>query len=446
MASLVKYQGSKTNARSGEEPGRIFHELRFRPPSKTREWEIYQELSARNGIGQNGTYLDYGSIDASPQLIRLVTERVRNYGPEVLEQTVPHQKGELSIGEAVRLSAEWVSGRIVRSDIGLLERLPRTGVGGGSHTLRDGATSYLHEDGRLADLAQPLASIEVQGLAYDALLQAAELTGTEEEKTKWRDQAEQLRLKTFKHFWIPDRKDWAMAVDRDAAGSPRQLKTVTTLPAELLETGIFENLPEGYDQPAMITPLVRTVFSLDILTAVGPRMRSLNYVDLLPYADYQGSWTVWPVSTNIIAKGLHRYGFHSLERDLVLRTLAGAVGVAGSFPEFTLVNPEGEVCWPLVKDSTPDEVTDALLATNFPELHQAWTVSAVLRMTEEPCHQSDAQDWRGALAEEVRWQLLARPSAIRLHPYRLDRAKAALIEEKVVRGEVLHREATHAIL
>jgi glycogen debranching enzyme len=159
-------------------------------------------------------------------------------------------------------------------------------------------------------------------------------------------------------------------------------------------------------------------------------MRSLRYVDLLPYIDYQGWGTVWPVVTNIIARGLHRYGFHSLERDLTLRTLAGTLGAAGSFPEFIIVNREGEVCWPLFKVNAPDGVTDTLLATNFPELKQAWTVSAVLRMAAEPCHLSDSPDWCGSLAEEIRRQLLARPSVIRFHPCRIDRDAAALLEKK----------------
>jgi glycogen debranching enzyme len=432
VASLVRYQGVKTDVRSGEEPGRIFHELRFSDVGGPRQQAIFRELSEKNGIGRGDIYLDYGTVDASPQLIRTVAEHVRRHGSEILEQTVPHQEGEVTVGEAVRLTAEWVSGRIDRSDMGLLERLPSSGIAGGSQTLRDGATSYLHENGQLADMHQPIASVEVQGLAYDALLLAAKLTGTEEEKEKWRDQANALRLQTFKHFWMPDRNNWAMAVDRDEKGRPRQLKTTTTLPAELLETGIFENLPEGYDQQEMISPLVRTVFSPDILTAVGPRMRSLKHGGLLPYADYQGSWTVWPVSTNIIAKGLHRYGFHSLERDLSLRTLAGTVGVAGSFPEFMYVNADGEIGWPLIKDGEPDMATGTILATNFPELNQAWTVSAVLRMTEESCHRPDRKDWRGDLSEEIRRDLLVRPSVVRLHPYRLDRKGAAELEKKVV--------------
>lgn len=436
VSSLVRYQGTKNEARSGEEPGRIFHELRFEDTGGPRQRAIYRELSEKNGIGRGGIYLDYGTVDASPQLIRTVAEHIRHYGPEALSHVVSHHDGELTIDEAVRQAAEWVSGRIERSDIGLLERLPGSGIAGGSQTLRDGATSYLHENGQLADLTRPIASVEVQGLTYDALLEAAELTGTEEEKTKWRKQAGELRLQTFKHFWIPDRNDWAMALDRDSRGQPRQLRTTTTLPAELLESGIFENLPEGYDQKAMIAPLVRTVFSPDILTAVGPRMRSLRYGNLLPYADYQGSWTVWPVVTNIIAKGLHRYGFHSLERDLALRTLAGTVGVAGSFPEFMYVNEGGEIGWPLLQDDEPGIAAGTLLATNFPELNQAWTVSTVLRMTEEPCQQADERDWRGVLAEEIRQQLLVRPSVIRLQPYRLDRETAAALEKRAFKTGV----------
>lgn len=432
ISSLVRYQGIQTNARSGEEPGRVFHELRYEDVGGPRQRAIFRELSEKHGIGRGGVYLDYGTVDASPQLIRTIAEHVRRHGPEILKRTVPHQDSEIPIHEAMRLAAEWVSGRIDRSDIGLLERLPDSGIAGGSQTLRDGATSYLHENGQLADMTQPVASIEVQGLAYDALLLAVKLTGTEEEKTKWRHQAGELRLRAFEHFWMPDRNDWAMAVDRDSEGRPRQLKATTTLPAELLETGIFEDLPKGFDQQEMVAPLVRTVFSPDILTAVGPRMRSLKHGSLLPYADYQGSWTVWPVSTNIIAKGLHRYGFHSLERDLALRTLAGTVGVAGSFPEFMYVNAEGEIGWPLIKDDEPDGVvTGTLQATNFPELNQAWTVSAVLRMTEEACRETDEHDWRGDLSEEIRRQLLARPSAIRLRAYRLDRKSAAELEKKV---------------
>jgi hypothetical protein len=53
-------------------------------------------------------------------------------------------------------------------------------------------------------------------------------------------------------------------------------------------------------------------------------------------------------------------------------------------------------------------------------------------MTEESCHRPDRKDWRGDLSEEIRRDLLVRPSVVRLHPYRLDRKGAAELEKKVV--------------
>src|SRR5205085_443403 len=75
---------------------------------------------------------------------------------------------------------------------------------------KDSGTSYLHADGSLAYYDQPIASVEVQGYAYDALLAAAQLLPDRAEQC--RQLASRLRQSLLEGFWMPRSSYFAMAL------------------------------------------------------------------------------------------------------------------------------------------------------------------------------------------------------------------------------------------
>src|SRR6185312_13024025 len=90
----------------------------------------------------------------------------------------------------------------------------------------------------------PLAATNVQGLAYDALVGVSELleTDTPEKAKSLQDTARQLQKSVLTHLWDDDLQYFAVGMDRDNNGSPRQINTLTSGPAELLQTRIFDTL------------------------------------------------------------------------------------------------------------------------------------------------------------------------------------------------------------
>jgi len=380
ILSLARLQGTRYEALTEEEPGKIHHEhrtlfhngRRLKPDAANLVARISQERSI--GSGEGFTY--YGTVDATVQFVRVVASFARQYGPELLDRPFEHRDGETrTVRDSLLAAVGWTASQLEDSALGLLEFRRTNPHGLKWHVLRDGTASYVHADGQLANTAAPVASLEVQGLAYDALLDAAELFPGHPDAATWRALAARLRLHTLLLFWMPEQQYFAMGIDRDAENRPRHLEVITGMPGELLDTRFFDDLPRPYDRHRLLEPIVRRLYSKDLMTPVGPRMRSLHrHADILPYTDYQGAYTSWPVITGIIARGLIRQGFEPLARDLEHRLLAGIDRVQAC-AEFIYVDGTGR---PAVRSYAPRSGRAEFFATNLPELRQAWTVSAAL--------------------------------------------------------------------
>ena len=87
--SLIRLQGLNTNSVTEEEPGRIHHEYRhlFVGGKKIgpHQQQLLKELSEKWG-GTEKEMIYYGSIDATPQLVRLVATHCRHFGSEILNE------------------------------------------------------------------------------------------------------------------------------------------------------------------------------------------------------------------------------------------------------------------------------------------------------------------------------------------------------------------------
>lgn len=388
IASLIFCQGTTLDPVTGEEPGRIHHEHRrlkyngqgLDESAEELFWELAEQWGQTDVAKQRQEIINYATVDAAPQFVRLVDRYVDWQGADFLQKSFPMRNGGCrTVAESVKDTLNWITSRIKASDLGLMERLPGTIIFKLSETMRDGTVSYLHDDGTLGNNNAPLASVEVQGLAYDALMAGVKLFPQHECKRLWRRAAKKLQIQTLKLFYLPENKFFAQAIDRDEYGRPRAMKTRTSLPVELLETGILENLPMGWDQCKLVQELVSPMFKNEFLTAVGIRMRSLRHRGLVPdYADYQGSLVSWAACTNVFAVGLRRYGLPLLAEDMERRILSG-LEKTNRFVEFWYTMEDGRVDYTSFNPVTADVEPETIAGVNVPEATQAWTWSAAVR-------------------------------------------------------------------
>jgi glycogen debranching enzyme len=378
--SLIRYQGMGDNDITEEEVGRIHHEYRhlFVGGRKVGpiQQQLLRELSERWG-GSDKEMIYYGTVDATPQLVRLIAAHCRLHGKGILQEEFIHRNGTVrTVKDSLLAAIRWTVTRIEQSDLGLLEFKRRNPRGLRWQAMRDGSIAYLHANGDLANANAPIASLEVQGLAYDALLYGAELLQEElpDEAKKWVHLAHSIQATTLKRFWIPEENFFAMAIDRDPKGDPRLVSTISSVPAELLETRIFDSL-EGKKRDQYISAIIKQMYGPDFLTDVGIRSRALRYHQLVPLWDYQGSKVSWVVTTNIFALGLRRQGFPDLAMDMENRMLNG-VNLAGSMLEYFYVDINGRVNYHNYSEKADGR--EIIVGTNIPENTQAWTVSALL--------------------------------------------------------------------
>lgn len=378
MASL---QGHIYDATSEEEVGKIHHEYRARQfdgvPVPEVAQQVFDKLSLQWG-GDNETMCYYGAVDTTPLFLRLAHRYVAAYGPAILDENVTGRSGEsASFRHHVRLGAEWLRNHVSGSEWGLLEYRRLNPVGLPNQAWKDSEVSYLHLDGQQANADGGIASVEVQGYAYDALLAAAELVAVDDSEADYfRQLARDVQRQTLERLWMHDEQFFAIGLDRDDAGVTRQIKTLTSNSAALLDSRLLLDLPDE-QRAVYVPPIVRMIVSPEFLTAVGIRMRALRHVDLLDFADYHGSQVSWPKETYDIAKGMRRHGYDAVAQELENRLLA-AVQKSGEFYEFYYANRDGKVKYHYRNEHPDEPQFHELGVALLPEPGQAWTLSAIL--------------------------------------------------------------------
>lgn len=378
LLTLGSLQGLRSSDISEEEHGRILHEYRTSiVDGKSLDdisRHIFNVLSKKWG-GNDKEMTYYGSIDATPLFIRLAEQYVNVKGESILDYAIKRRDGSIApFRQTVVLAIDWLSEKLASSSSGLLEYRSRNPHGIENQVWKDSQEFYVHKNGKLANHNQPIASIEVQGLAYDALMSGSKLIPDRKEELIKR--AHELRDKTINLLWQPSFDYFALGLDHESDGKVRIIETVTANPAALLDTRFFEDLPYK-DQKVYITGLVKNITGADFLTDAGVRSRSLKEKDLIKFWDYHGSFTSWPKETYDIARGLRRQGFPLLAEELENRIL-NVVRKSKNYPEFVYVDFRGRVMAGPPDPKTHGELSLVVDSTNRPESVQAWTVSAVI--------------------------------------------------------------------
>lgn len=411
ILTLARLQGEKHDKITEEEPGRIVHEYRTTvvdgKPIKGIQRSLFEELSSKWG-GNDHEMAYYGAVDATPHYIRLVYSYVEQYGPGILSETVTRRSGATNtIKQAVEEAFEWTKRKILASHSGFVEYRRANPHGLPNQVWKDSEEFYVHTNGQMANHNLPIASIEVQAAAYDGLMAATSLLGRDEGRTL----AVGIRDKVFDHLWMPDQQYFALGVDYadEAPEKPRIIGTRTANPAALLDSRIFDDIPEQQRQK-YVSALVSGIMSYEFLTDAGIRSRALSGAHLVGHWDYHGSFVAWPKETYDIAKGLRRQGFPFLAEQLENRLL-NVVWKNREYPEFVYVDGFGRV---LATSPAMTQHGEVILvdSTNDPERLQAWTVSAILaistmrwseriRLPQLPLRKRREPTWQALLESEV---------------------------------------------
>lgn len=381
IMTLASLQGVKTDAKSEEEPGKIHHEYRSLIFNDVHIPEtsvnIMRRLQQVWGDETSDNLRYYGSYDATPLYIRLVSYYVKVYGSGILKEIYEGLDGHRSIADSLEKALGWLTNKIESSPWQLLEyrRMNREN-GITNQAWKDSGTSYLHLDGQLANYDGGIASIELQGYAYDALKAGANLIAkNDQQKNDWLELANQVSLNTIDKLWMPEQKFFAQGLDRGPDGLTRQIQTTTSNPGLLLDSDLLLDLAAA-EKEKYVETIIKKLSSSDFMTAVGIRSRSLLHKDMPGFIDYHGSYTVWPKETYGLARGLQHHGKSKLAQQMQSLILS-AVMRAGEFYEFFYVNDDGQVWYD--KEEAIAHFRELGKGENMatPENGQAWTISAV---------------------------------------------------------------------
>lgn len=380
LVSLAETQGQKDREYQPgqlfnmEEPGRIL--LVDRP----HDDPVGQKFSA----ALNWDWPFYGSIDATPSFISAITRYTSEHDTTFIDATYIGRDGEAhTIGEALALSTDWLTRKLDASQVGLLEFKNTDESGGGidAQAWKDSAFAYIHADGSRANHDAGIASVEVQALTYDALLDAAVVFRSQDlpdQASELEDRAATLRQKIIDIFWKDDPKKggyFALATDHDPEnGELRTLDVRTSNMGHLLNSRLLE----GDDEQTrhMRDSTVRQLFTDGLLQYSGIRTFANDEIGFREGGYHTGS--VWLWDTAYIADGLERHNFHQLAWDLRER-IWRTVQETGSFPEFVRGGNTQSV------ETSPSEIY--VLSTKYNRTHlfeqppqeiQGWTVSATL--------------------------------------------------------------------
>ena len=442
--ALSKYQGLKRGKLNEEEAGRILNE--YKPYGKWRSDPFTKAVNRAVGLAWGGTWqaeLGYVGLDSTPLYVQLVSTYALTDRSVLDERVTRRDDTTVLVRQCLLEAVEFIMAH--RGRHGLVASRRRNPFSLFFQSWRDSHLAYLYPDGRLASLSRPVVYLEVQADCVDALRAAAELLGHDlpHEANEWSKAADAIAATVIQEFWLPKEQMFAMALDVTRSGHLIAMPTPASSQGWLLQSTIFDTTPAA-ERRQYLEAIIRRQASTEFLTVAGIRARGNGADAGLGLADYHGSWTVWPLDSYMYARGLRRQGFPELAAELEGRVLA-AVAEAGSFYEFFLASPAGEILWrphEVPKRRPKRQVNLQIL----PERDLGWTTTACYMLTHDhfiqPAAHTD-EAWRHQLETEILAHLAGKPAHHQdsTHPfgvrkYRgalkvIEKASAALIREYI---------------
>ncbi len=296
LQTLARFQGTKLDAKTEEEPGRILHEMRFGE-------------AATLSLGGGTIY--YGTADATPLFVVVLGE-LRRWGlaPEVVDALAPNAEAAVN----------WLVNHGDLDGDGYIEYQRKTDHGLQNQGWKDSWDGIQFANGEIA--RAPIALAEVQGYAYAAYLAWAyflDELGRSEESQQWRQRAAELKRKFNEDFWMDDKQCFAVALDADK----NKVDAVASNQGHCLWTGIVET-----DKAAGV---VAALMSPEMFSGWGVRTMATDSAGYNPIGYHTGS--VWPHDNAMIVAGLVRYGFVDEAHLIVNGILDSAAMEGGRLPE-----------------------------------------------------------------------------------------------------------------
>ena len=272
---LARHQGTRLDARSGEAPGKIMHELRRG-----------DFVSVGNGLRLPAAY--YGTVDATLLWVSLLHDAWRWGLPaEEVVPLLPHLEAALG----------WLAEHADPDGDGLVEYIDTSGHGLANQGWKDSHDSVRFRDGRLAQ--PPIALAEVQGYAHRAALDGAALLDAFDRPggDRWREYAAGLADRFRARFWVdgPLGAHPALALDQDK----RPVDSLTSNIGHLLGTGLLSAAESARVAELLAEPALSGGYGLRTMANTDAGFSPLSY--------HCGS--VWPHDTAIALSGLAADGF-----------------------------------------------------------------------------------------------------------------------------------------
>jgi glycogen debranching enzyme len=356
---LAGVQGRELDALREEEPGRIAHEIR--------------DIETDGLWG----FPYYGSVDATPLFIRAAARAIERR-PEFAATPVPGR--EATVHDSLEAAIGWLLRRLAANGLGLLSHLRANPHGLENQVWKDSWDSMSHADGTICNHDAPVASVEAQALAYDALVEAASYHPT---PTLLVDAAGRLERAVQEHFWIDDPEGgfYAIGVDRDPkSGAPRRLETRASNMGWLLNSRLLDRLEYAQRRKRIVDLLL----SPEFLAEGGIRTLSAREQRFRPRAYHNGN--VWGFDNFLISLGFERHGFSAEAQELQRRLLASC-RATHRFPEFVAGDEPGtELIAKRIVDVFDSRNGRTNRVEQPPQEIQGWTVAAVVAIEHSSEH------------------------------------------------------------
>ena len=276
---MATYQGTRVDEWRDEQPGKMLHELRVGE-------------AARLGLIPQTPY--YGSIDTTVLYLILIGRHAAWTG----DLTLFHE-----LRRHVERALDWMDTYGDRhgnaylaytSSASSQEKLVNQGW-------KDSGDAIVNDDGSMA--LPPIALVEVQGYAYWAKLEIADLyerVGEADRAARLRQEADRLKRRFNRDFWLEEKVCYALALQEGGK------------PAAVMSSNAGQALWSGIVQEEKAAPTVARLMAEDMFCGWGIRTLSSKERAYNPASYHLGS--VWPHDNALIAAGMRQYGFDEAAR------------------------------------------------------------------------------------------------------------------------------------
>lgn len=289
LQALAAFQGTKNDPISEEEPGKIFHELRF------------GEMAQAGEIPHRPYY---GSVDATPLFVIVA---------EALYRISADRSALKSLEPAIVRALRWIDAESEEATrFVTYER--KTPAGLENQGWKDSRAGVSFPDGRRA--GTPIGLIEVQGYCVDAYARGSRILaalGDEALAKTYECRAEAMRALVERRMWLEREGRYAYAID----GKGELLDTVVSNVGHLLWSRLPTRERAADTARLLLGPASYSGFGVRTLAAGQDVYNPLSY--------HNG--TVWPHDNALIARGLANYDLGGE----VLKIFDGAYAAMGHF-------------------------------------------------------------------------------------------------------------------